>query len=158
MAEEHPLLPLGRRFRALRLVRSDAAKLGIALGLTILLGLMFPRGEQIEVDARVGAIWAQRDLIAPFSFPINRDEEDYAQDVADARRSVYPVFERDTTAAAKYSAAVAGAFARLDSALQVAPGDTAAFRTSTAAARRAIHRSGVARPAYTVRTRTDGGP
>jgi len=127
MADEHPLPALGRRLRGLHLARSDAAKLGIALGLTILLGLMFPRGEQIEVDARVGAIWAQRDLIAPFSFPINRDELEYAQDVAEARRSVYPVFERDSTASVEYHATIARAFFHLDSALSIPPSDTLAF-------------------------------
>jgi hypothetical protein len=131
MADEYPLLALGRRLRGPHLVRSDAAKLSIALGLIVLLGLMFPRGEQIDVDARVGAIWAQRDLIAPFSFPINRDEQEYAQDVAEARRSVYPVFERDSTSPARYRAAIARVFSRLDSTLRIPAGDTLAFSASS---------------------------
>jgi hypothetical protein len=132
MAEDHPLIALGRRVRGLHLVRTDAAKIGLALGLIVLLGLMFPRGEEIEVDARVGAIWAQRDLIAPFSFPIIRDPDDYAEDVAEARRSVYPVFERDTTAPARYRAATARTFAVIDSVLRLPPGDSSAFRRATA--------------------------
>jgi hypothetical protein len=131
MTDEHALLALSRRFRALHLVRSDAAKLGIALGLIILLALMFPRGEQIEVDARVGTIWAQRDLIAPFSFPINRDEQEYEADVGEARRAVYPVFERDSTAPVRYRTAVGQTFSGLTAALAVPAGDTVQLHPPT---------------------------
>jgi putative nucleotidyltransferase with HDIG domain len=76
--------------------KTVASKIIIALLLSILLALLFPRGESIEFDYKVGAIWAQNDLIAPFSFPILRDERAYQQDVEEARKNVYDVFERDS--------------------------------------------------------------
>jgi cyclic-di-AMP phosphodiesterase PgpH len=59
--------------------------------------LMFPRGESLELELPVGGIWAQKDLIAPFSFTVLRDDKEYQQDAAVARAKVLPVFERDST-------------------------------------------------------------
>jgi putative nucleotidyltransferase with HDIG domain len=73
-------------------------KVAIAVVLTLVLAGLYPRGESIELDYRVGAVWAQKDLIAPFSFPIFREERDYARDVDAAKLNVYDVFERDTLA------------------------------------------------------------
>jgi putative nucleotidyltransferase with HDIG domain len=67
--------------------------------LVCVIALMLPRGESVELDYKVGAVWAQKDLIAPFSFPIFRDEKDYQRDTSEARNNVYGVFERDTAAA-----------------------------------------------------------
>jgi len=73
-----------------------AVKILLAAGLLAALALMFPRGESLELDFKVGAIWAQKDLIAPFSFPIFRDEREYQSDVNEAKQKVLQVFERDT--------------------------------------------------------------
>jgi putative nucleotidyltransferase with HDIG domain len=70
-------------------------KLSLGLLLVVLLGLMFPRGESVELDIKVGAIWVEKDLIAPFSFPIYRDEAEYQKEVDQVTAKVYPVFERD---------------------------------------------------------------
>ena len=74
-------------------------KIAIVAGLLVALALMFPRGESLQLDYRTGAVWAQKDLIAPFSFPTFREEKDYQRDVEEARRNVYPVFEQDTSVA-----------------------------------------------------------
>jgi cyclic-di-AMP phosphodiesterase PgpH len=76
-----------------------ATKIALAVCLLVLLALMFPRGESLELEYRVGAIWAQKDLIAPFSFPVMREEKEYLQDVMEARGKVLPVFEHDTSVA-----------------------------------------------------------
>jgi hypothetical protein len=55
---------------------------------------MFPVGEPLELDYSLGEIWTQKDLVAPFSFPIYRDEAEYTREVKEARKSVYPVFIR----------------------------------------------------------------
>ena len=78
------------------LAKNVLTKILIALLLSFLLALLFPRGESIELDYKIGAIWAQKDLIAPFSFPILRDDHDYQQDADAARKHTYDVFERDT--------------------------------------------------------------
>lgn len=62
---------------------------------SILITLMFPRGESLEYDVTVGTIWIQEDLIAPFSFPILKNPEVYRKELEDAKKSVYPVFVRE---------------------------------------------------------------
>lgn len=80
----------------LRIPGTLAVRILLVAGLLVVLALMFPRGESLELDFKVGAIWAQKDLIAPFAFPIFRDEREYGRDVAEAKQKVLQVFERDT--------------------------------------------------------------
>jgi putative nucleotidyltransferase with HDIG domain len=87
---------LDRLLQPLRIPGTLAVKVLLAVGLIVALGLMFPRGESLDLDFKVGAIWAQKDLIAPFSFPIFRDEREYQRDVNEAKQKVLQVFERDT--------------------------------------------------------------
>ncbi len=97
MAEEdsqHTRTILTRQFS----IRDVWGRLVIAAGLVSFLVLLFPRGESIELDYRVGAVWTRADLPAPFSFPVYRDEADYESDVREARDNSIPVFERDENA------------------------------------------------------------
>ncbi len=100
MPDEKPHWTLRRL--AQRVAASGDLIVKIAIGLTVavVLGLLFPRGEAIELEYKVGAIWSQRDLIAPFSFPILRDEREYAADLDAAKKKMFLVFERDTAATA----------------------------------------------------------
>lgn len=95
------------------LTQNVAVKCAVGIAVVILVAMMFPRGESIELDYKVGAVWAQKDLIAPFSFPVYRDERDYAEDVEKARRLVYPVFERDERALDRQLARVSEFMTRL---------------------------------------------
>jgi cyclic-di-AMP phosphodiesterase PgpH len=72
----------------------DNLKLKIILGLitVIFIVFMFPKGESIESDISVGAIWVHDDLIASFSFPVFKDPDVYSMELKDASRSVYPIF------------------------------------------------------------------
>jgi hypothetical protein len=81
----------------LKISADITAKAVLAAGLVIVISSMFPRGESLEMEFRIGAIWAQKDLIAPFSFPVMREEKEYQRDVDDAKRKVFQVFERDST-------------------------------------------------------------
>ncbi|HQI40638.1 MAG: hydrolase [Ignavibacteriales bacterium UTCHB2] len=67
-------------------------KLIIGIVTVILIVMMFPKGESIEFEVSEGAIWTNDDLIAPFSFPIIKDKQEYLNEVAAAEKSVYPVF------------------------------------------------------------------
>ncbi len=66
----------------------------VVLVLILTVAWMFPRGESIEFEYRVGMIWVQKDLIAPFSFPIYKDDRQYEQEREKAARKVFPVFYR----------------------------------------------------------------
>ena len=75
---------------------NDSLPVKVAIGvvLVILVALMFPHPESIEYNYGLGAIWADKDLIAPFSFPILKDAPQYEKERLEAARSVSPVFDR----------------------------------------------------------------
>jgi cyclic-di-AMP phosphodiesterase PgpH len=106
MADEQRISPMRKAAEWIAGRRDIATKLGIALGLVILLALLFPRGEAIELDYKVGSVWARKDLIAPFSFPVFRDDEEYAVEVARAVEKVSPVFQWNEHALAEQSTAL----------------------------------------------------
>ncbi|OGU70320.1 MAG: hydrolase [Ignavibacteria bacterium RBG_16_34_14] len=72
-------------------------RIKILLGLVTVLAIafMFPRGESIESEVAVGSIWIHDDLIAPFSFPVIKDEVVYHEQLHAAEQSVYPVYLND---------------------------------------------------------------
>jgi len=72
-------------------------KVLIAVVTVILVVLMFPKGESIESELTEGAIWLNDDLIASFSFPIIKSEENYQTESLAAEKSVYPVFLNNKT-------------------------------------------------------------
>jgi len=56
---------------------------------------MFPKGESIESEVAVGSIWIHDDIIAPFSFPVIKDEVIYQEQLRAAEQSIYPVYLND---------------------------------------------------------------
>ncbi len=68
---------------------------GIFFLFIFIVALMFPSGESIESDYHVGTIWTGKDLIAPFLFPIYKEERDYQREKALAAQSVHMVFEEN---------------------------------------------------------------
>ena len=93
---EHSALPgrLATVFQADRAKRSLPVKIVIGAVLVVLVGLMFPRPASIEYNYQLGSIWADKDLIAPFSFPILKDSQQYEKERQEVARSVYSVFQR----------------------------------------------------------------
>lgn len=73
---------------------SLAVRILVVVVLILMIAWMFPRGESIEFEYRTGMIWVQKDLIAPFSFPIHKDDREYERQLEEAAREVYPVFYR----------------------------------------------------------------
>lgn len=129
MADDHQRHTLRGLLSGLKAHSGLIARIGLGVALVCVLAVMFPRGEALEIEYRIGAVWAQRDLIAPFSFPILRDQEDYARDLEEAERNAYRVFERDTPAAERQLSLVQALFAELESVLaerpvEVDPADT----------------------------------
>ncbi len=113
MAEEIRRIEILSLLKRVYLGKTVVSKILIALLLSLLLAILFPRGESIELEYKVGAIWAQNDLIAPFSFPILRDDAEYQRDVAAARKNVYDVFERDSTESQRDLAQIGGFFRQI---------------------------------------------
>ncbi|HCV43891.1 MAG TPA: hydrolase [Bacteroidetes bacterium] len=107
--------PLG----TIRLTSDGVVRALIAALLVVVLALMFPRGEEIDVDYKVGAVWSQKDLIAPFSFALLREESAYNRDIERAKQSVYPVFEREEQRENQQIGRLRKFFDRLDTAFVV---------------------------------------
>ncbi|HMQ68406.1 MAG TPA: HDIG domain-containing protein [Ignavibacteria bacterium] len=73
---------------------SNAIKLLIAVAAIVIIYFMLPRYKNIESNYEVGAIWSSEDLIAPFSFPIYKDEKEYEQEKQDVIKNVAIVFDK----------------------------------------------------------------
>lgn len=72
--------------------RSLFYKIALAVVTTVLIALMFPKGESIESEVTEGTVWLNDDLIAEISFPIIKSEEIYQSELRAAENKVYPVF------------------------------------------------------------------
>src|SRR5438874_13806700 len=72
---------------------SKGIKIGVALITAILITIMFPSYQTIETDYSVGMIWGKEDLIAPFSFPVYKNESEYQRELKEAAKNVLPVFD-----------------------------------------------------------------
>jgi len=80
--------------------RSKAARLIIAVVLTLFLAGLFPQAQspQNVTGYSVGALWTSADVTAPFSFRLLKDNQRYRQDVAKAQENFFPIFIIDTSA------------------------------------------------------------
>ena len=73
---------------------SPGIKFLIGIVTFFLLFWMLPEYENIESKYEVGTVWSAEDLIAPFSFPIYKDELEYEQEKQDVMKNLTPVFDR----------------------------------------------------------------
>lgn len=80
-------------------IKRKGIKRKILIGIlsVILIVMMFPKGESIEFEVTEGTIWTRDDLIAPFSFPIIKDKILYQSELAQAEKTVFPVFSMANT-------------------------------------------------------------
>jgi cyclic-di-AMP phosphodiesterase PgpH len=69
----------------------------LGLFLALLLTLFFPKGKSFEFsDLKEGGVYVGNEIIAPFTFSVNKSENEYANDVLKAKNQVAPVFKQDT--------------------------------------------------------------
>lgn len=69
--------------------------------------LLFPRDQALQFsDLREGDTYRGDEIVAPFTFAINKTPEEYAHDVRLAQETVYPVFVREDSIAAQQLAAL----------------------------------------------------
>jgi hypothetical protein len=101
MPDEQKEMSTSQRFRVKNFSPQLAVKVLIAAGTIVLLALMFPRSDALDLDYKPGGIWTRGDLFAPFAFPVSRDRREYEQELEAAKSKVYSVFMRDEAAAAQ---------------------------------------------------------
>ena len=74
--------------------QSRLFKLLIASVTVIALYLMLPSYKSTETNNEVGAIWSSEDLIAPFTFPVYKDESEYDLEVKEVKNNIAIVFDK----------------------------------------------------------------
>ncbi len=73
--------------------------IGVAL-LSLLIAVMFPGEKSFQyADLREGRVYIGSEIIASFTFPVNKSSEEYAADVKKAKSGVAPVFRLQEEAA-----------------------------------------------------------
>lgn len=82
------------KLRKIDFKTSNLVKAIITLITIVMLFLMLPSYKSIEANYEVGAIWSSEDLIAPFSFPVYKDEKEYEQEKQDVIKNIAIVFDK----------------------------------------------------------------
>ncbi|MDZ7343333.1 MAG: hypothetical protein ONA90_02340, partial [candidate division KSB1 bacterium] len=95
----------------LRFDRLEGRKHGwpfvIAMAFVAASAALFPTGKSFQfADLKEGEVYEGQQIIAPFTFSIDKTPEEYQRDVRIARESVYPVFVRQDSIAALQTAAI----------------------------------------------------
>ena len=74
-------------------LRRYSLEIGFIFLFALVLTVMFPKGKSFEfADLREGQVYVGDEIIAPFTFPVNKNDEEYSRDVQKARHDVAPVF------------------------------------------------------------------
>ena len=73
--------------------RQNLLRLGLFVALVALAIGAFPRGEVFEYTVQVGDTWRQPTLVAPFNYPIYKDQSKVATEREKARTSTPPYFQ-----------------------------------------------------------------
>lgn len=79
------------------LKESRRIKILIVLSSILIITFLVPKGESIESEVKVGAIWVQDDLIASKTFEILKDPIQYEKEKKNAELKILPVFLRNTS-------------------------------------------------------------
>src|SRR3974377_727761 len=67
-------------------------KIFIGIVTVMVIILFLPNYESTTIESEVGTIWSHEDLIAPFSFPIYKDDQEYDNEKKEAIKNISPVF------------------------------------------------------------------
>ena len=83
----------------------------ILILLIFLITLMLPRGKSYKYsDLREGEVYVGDEIIAPFTFAINKSEDEYKRDLKRAEDEVLPVFTRSDSICNQQSALISSFF------------------------------------------------
>lgn len=67
-------------------------KISICIISVFIISLLLPSFKNDISDFEIGNVWSNEDLIAPFSFPIYKDEKEYEQEKSEVIQNISPVF------------------------------------------------------------------
>ncbi len=78
-----------------KIKKSRRIKLLLAILTTVIIFLMFPKGESLESKVTVGSIWIENDLISSLTFPVLKDQDLYEDEIQKAEKAVNNIFIKD---------------------------------------------------------------
>ncbi len=81
----------------MNLSKENIVKLGIGIITLLVISLMLPSYKTIDTEFEVGTVWSNEDLIAPFSFPVYRDEAEYEEEKKQVIKNLAPVYDKIQT-------------------------------------------------------------
>ena len=67
-------------------------KIAISVKTLAVLIIFLPSYKDIDISSEIGTIWSSEDLIAPFTFPIYKNEQDYAAEKKEVEKNSDLVF------------------------------------------------------------------
>ena len=88
-------------------------KIGIGIITWIIIILFLPSYKSIETQYEIGTIWSNEDLIAPFSFPVYKDDRDYENEKQEVINSVSPIFKESGLQEASVKSQLSNFFEKL---------------------------------------------
>ena len=80
-------------FKKIKFFQDNIKQIGIILFLVVLISLLFPGGEALKYSYKLNDI-TREPIIAPYTFPILKTEEDYNEDKMAEKKSVAYIFNR----------------------------------------------------------------
>ncbi|MCL4512225.1 MAG: HDIG domain-containing protein [Bacteroidetes bacterium] len=83
-----------QRLKNVDFEKSAAIKALLLIALVLIITFLAPSSNQLKIHYDVGTIWTHEDVIAPFSFPIYKNDAEYQKEVKQASANVKPVFDR----------------------------------------------------------------
>ena len=83
-----------QRLKNVDFEKSAAIKALLLIALVLIITFLAPSSNQLKIHYDVGTIWTHEDVIAPFSFPIYKNDAEYQKEVKQAAANVKPVFDR----------------------------------------------------------------
>lgn len=81
-----------RSRESLDLKTGKLTKLLIGLITVFILSLLLPSYQNSDIDFELGSVWNKEDLIAPFSFPVYKDDKDYEMEKTEVITNINPIF------------------------------------------------------------------
>lgn len=85
-------------------------KIGLFIALVVVIAQLFPhKSRTFKYHYEVGRTWNQEDLVADFSFPIYKTEEQFRREQDEAKQQFAPYYNIDAKSAARHSSDIIAA-------------------------------------------------
>ncbi|MBN1633304.1 MAG: HDIG domain-containing protein [Ignavibacteria bacterium] len=92
MSEKSFIKDIFRSKESYNLKSGKLIKLLIGIITVFILSLLLPSYQSMDVEFELGSVWNKEDLIAPFSFPVYKDDKEYEMEKKQVILNINPIF------------------------------------------------------------------